>query len=126
MHRALAATIEEASRHEASLPRPSKVTGRVIAGIVASPTPSRIPPQQSYEAIVVGSGFGGSVAACRLAQAGVSVAILERGRRFEPGSFPRPAHGRHDLMHWSHGGPYDIRPLNESSSSRPRAMEAGP
>jgi cholesterol oxidase len=81
--------------------------------IVACPTSSRTPPRQSYEAIVVGSGFGGSVAACRLAQAGVSVAVLERGRRFEPGSFPRPAHGRHDLMHWHHGGPYDIRPLND-------------
>jgi cholesterol oxidase len=33
--------------------------------------------KDNYEAIVVGSGFGGAVAACRLAQAGVDVAILD-------------------------------------------------
>jgi cation diffusion facilitator CzcD-associated flavoprotein CzcO len=30
--------------------------------------------KDTYEAVVVGSGFGGAVAACRLAQAGVDVA----------------------------------------------------
>jgi cholesterol oxidase len=34
-----------------------------------------------YDALVIGTGFGGSVAACRLAQAGVDVAVIERGRR---------------------------------------------
>jgi cholesterol oxidase len=41
-----------------------------------------------YDAIVVGSGFGGGVAACRLAEAGWRVCVLERGRRFGPGDFP--------------------------------------
>ncbi len=36
-----------------------------------------------YEAIVIGSGFGGAVTACRLAGAGVRTCILERGQRFD-------------------------------------------
>ena len=35
-----------------------------------------------FDAIVIGMGFGGAVAACRLAQAGKTVCILERGRRY--------------------------------------------
>ena len=42
-----------------------------------------------YDAIVVGSGFGGSVTAYRLAEAGKRVLILERGRAYPPGSFTR-------------------------------------
>jgi cholesterol oxidase len=41
-----------------------------------------------YDAVVVGSGYGGSVAASRLARAGRRVAVLERGREFLTGEFP--------------------------------------
>ncbi len=49
------------------------------------------PPTQlayHYDAVVVGSGYGASITAARLAQAGVSVAVLERGREWLPGEFP--------------------------------------
>jgi cholesterol oxidase len=42
-----------------------------------------------YDAVVIGSGFGGSINALRLAQAGRSVLVLERGRRYQSGEFPR-------------------------------------
>jgi cholesterol oxidase len=41
------------------------------------------------QVIVVGSGFGGSVMAYRLAAAGRRVLLLERGRAYPPSSFPR-------------------------------------
>ena len=44
---------------------------------------------ETFDAIVVGSGFGGSVLACRLSQQGMAVLVLERGRRWEPATYPR-------------------------------------
>jgi cholesterol oxidase len=41
-----------------------------------------------YDWIVVGSGFGGSVSALRLAEKGYSVAVLECGKRFDDDDFP--------------------------------------
>jgi cholesterol oxidase len=40
-----------------------------------------------YQAIVIGSGYGGGISASRLARAGMQVCILERGKEFQPGSF---------------------------------------
>ena len=41
-----------------------------------------------YDVVVVGSGYGGGVAASRLARCGKRVAVLERGREFSIGDFP--------------------------------------
>lgn len=44
--------------------------------------------QPRYDAIVVGSGYGGGVAASRLARMGLKVAVLERGEELLPGEYP--------------------------------------
>src|SRR2546423_12595147 len=45
--------------------------------------------EMHYDAVIIGSGFGGSVMAYRLADAGLKVCLLERGKAYPPGSFPR-------------------------------------
>jgi cholesterol oxidase len=52
--------------------------------------------------VIIGSGFGGAVAACRLARRGREVLVLERGRRWAPADFPR-RYG--DAWLWSHSRP---------------------
>lgn len=42
----------------------------------------------SYDVVVVGSGYGGAIAASRLARAGRTVCVLERGREIAPGHYP--------------------------------------
>ena len=42
-----------------------------------------------YDVVVIGSGFGGAITASRLAEAGRSVCILERGKRWKKTDFPR-------------------------------------
>lgn len=44
---------------------------------------------ERFDAIVIGSGFGGAVTSCRLSEAGLKVLVLERGRRWSPQTFPR-------------------------------------
>ena len=41
-----------------------------------------------FDVIIIGSGFGGSITACRLAEAGKKVLVLERGRHWEPKAGP--------------------------------------
>lgn len=68
---------------------------------------------ETFDVVVVGSGFGGAVTAYRQAAAGRTVCLLERGRAYPPGSFPRrpsevsrslwdPGEGMHGLFDvWS-------------------------
>ncbi len=41
-----------------------------------------------YDVVIIGSGFGGSVAALRLTEKGYRVGVLEAGRRFDESSYP--------------------------------------
>jgi cholesterol oxidase len=55
-----------------------------------------------FDVIVIGSGFGGAITGCRLAEAGRRVLVLERGRRWDARSFPRKPG---DAWIWSHEQP---------------------
>ena len=72
--------------------------------------------QSTYDVVVVGSGFGGGVTACRMAEQGLSVCVLERGRRFGAGDFPdRPEQA--PLAFWhpllNPGGMLDLRLMKD-------------
>ncbi len=45
--------------------------------------------QQVFDYIIIGSGFGGSVSAMRLAEKGYSVLVLEKGKRFSDDDFAK-------------------------------------
>ncbi len=44
--------------------------------------------KSSYQIVIVGSGYGGGIAASRLSRAGQEVCVLEHGREFARGEFP--------------------------------------
>lgn len=46
-----------------------------------------------FDVVVIGSGYGGSIAASRLAAVGKSVCLLERGREILPGQYPTDISG---------------------------------
>ncbi|KID94635.1 cholesterol oxidase precursor, partial [Metarhizium majus ARSEF 297] len=60
------------------------------------PKPKRFPRisqpveliQDSYDCVVIGSGYGGGIAASRMARTGQSVCVLERGQERWPGEYP--------------------------------------
>ncbi len=45
--------------------------------------------EKVYDYIIIGSGFGGSVSAMRLAEKGYSVLVIEKGRKFTEKDFPK-------------------------------------
>jgi cholesterol oxidase len=51
----------------------------------------------TYDFVIIGSGFGGSVSALRLVEKGYRVLLLEKGRRFGPEDFPKT---NWDLRRW--------------------------
>ena len=57
-----------------------------------------------YDAVVVGSGYGGGVSASRLARMGLKVAVLERGREISIGDFPDRMHEARAEFQVSGGG----------------------
>lgn len=84
--------------------------------------------ERRYDAVIVGSGFGGGITACRLAEAGWRVCVLERGRRFGRGDFPdRPAQAPGLLWHptLNPGGMFDLRLMKDLSVLSAAAVGGG-
>ena len=64
-------------------------------------TASAAAEPQTFDAVVIGSGFAGSIAALRLAEAGRRVCVVERGRSYEDHDFPRDPFDAPRLL-WRH------------------------
>ncbi|MCX5742245.1 MAG: GMC family oxidoreductase [Proteobacteria bacterium] len=67
-----------------------------------------------FDYVVIGSGFGGSVSACRLAEKGYSVGVVEMGRRWTAEDFPKSTWNLRRWI-WRPGlklfGFYNMRPF---------------
>lgn len=54
--------------------------------------------QATWDFVIIGSGFGGSVSAMRLTEKGYRVLVLERGKRYQDEDFPRTDWGIRKLF----------------------------
>ena len=80
----------------------------------------------AFDVVVIGSGYGGAVAAARFAEAGLTVLVLERGKEYVPGEFPNnlseaPSHVRiefnNEAKPWGYeDGLFDIRIGGETAT----------
>ncbi|KAI8630163.1 glucose-methanol-choline oxidoreductase [Xylariaceae sp. FL1651] len=57
--------------------------------------------RRAYDCVVIGSGYGGGVAAARMARAGENVCLLERGKERWPGEFPTGTGDALEQLHFS-------------------------
>ena len=90
---------------------------------------------KGFDVVVIGSGYGGAVAAARFAEAGLTVLVLERGREYVPGEFPSnlseaPAHVRiefnNEAKPWGYeDGLFDIRIGGETATILGNALGGG-
>lgn len=55
-------------------------------------------PDQVWDYVIVGSGYGGGIAASRLARAGFKVCVLERGHEILPGEYPKDLQSAQDAI----------------------------
>src|SRR4051812_34626498 len=65
-----------------------------------------------YDVLVVGSGFGGSVAALRLTEKGYRVGVLEAGARFEDDDFAKTSFDTRRFLFRPEVGCYGIQRID--------------
>jgi cholesterol oxidase len=84
----------------------------------------------SYDVVIIGSGFGGSIPAFRIARAQqaagkpVSVCVLEKGKRYNLGEFPRDL-GRPKEWFWRNEGEQGWRGLIDFRDFRNISVACG-
>jgi cholesterol oxidase len=83
---------------------------------------SRVRRDHDYDWLVVGSGFGGSVAALRLTEKGYRVGVLECGRRFGDTELPRSTW---DLRRYYYAPRLGLRGIFRLSTFRDVAVVSG-
>src|SRR5690606_36937095 len=76
-------------------------------------TEQPVVPNADYDVVIVGSGFGGSVAALRLAEKGYSVLVLEAGRRFEDEDFAKTSWDTKNYLWAPQLGCYGIQRIHK-------------
>ena len=100
-------------------------------------TVTRTDATHEVDWLVIGSGFGGSVAALRLAEKGYSVAVVEQGRRFADDQFAdsawnlrrylwKPAFGMRGILRREGRGQNDEQRHREGGSRFPPDARACP
>ena len=66
-----------------------KSTGRTLERRINMDDQRLNGSEEVFDFVIIGSGFGGSVSALRLAEKGYRVLVLERGKRYNAQDFPR-------------------------------------
>ncbi|HTV54267.1 MAG TPA: GMC oxidoreductase [Terriglobia bacterium] len=67
-----------------------QTSGGIGLGLLGSRLKTWAAPNEPVDTLIIGSGYGGAIAALRLAQAGIQTVVLERGLRW-PISPPNPS-----------------------------------
>src|SRR6201991_3722060 len=74
--------------------------------------------QPDYDVLIIGSGFGGSVAALRLTEKGYRVGVLEAGARFEDADFAKTSFDVKRFLFRPELGMYGIQRIDAVSDPR--------